>query len=198
MIEKMCRNTLIGECLVKIHHKRAQRSAPRILPWNIKQFSIDPRNNWEILVGSGHPNIPPVLVIMLSSKAKTCFFLSYLVLLLNFGPSLHHAPIFGLHGHHHHAKADLGIKSTCCCQSHSHETQPKSSNSVDPTVDPLGSFGVDESGCAFCKFFDEYNVVIASFECTHVESPISLFVSELPDGATAEVVPRTARGPPVA
>jgi len=181
----------------EIHHKRAQRSGTPGLPQNIEQLSIDRRRYWEILVGSGHPNIPSVLATMLSSNVKTCLLLSYLVLLLNFGPSLHHAPIFGLHGHHHHSKADLGIKSTCCCQNHSHKTQPKS-HPVDSTVDPLGSFGVDESGCAFCKFFDEYNVAIDSFDWTHVESPISLFVSELPDGATAEVVPRTARGPPVA
>jgi len=131
--------------------------------------------------------------LMLRSKVKICFLLGYLVLLFNFGPSLHHAPIFGLHGLHHHG-SDISISENACCCGHSHSPANKSHSS-----DPLGSFDEDfQHDCAFCKFFDEYNVVIASFECTDVESPISLFVAELTNSATAAVVPKTARGPPIA
>lgn len=138
---------------------------------------------------------------MLRNKVKIWFLLSYLVLLLNFGPSLHHAPIFGLHGlHTAHAHADSGHQHSCCCHSHSHSHQnhADSHEADSPESDPFGRFANDDLDCAFCKFFDEYNVVITTIEWTDVASPISLFISELSDKATADVVPRTARGPPVA
>jgi hypothetical protein len=139
----------------------------------------------------GPPGISYILVTMLSSKLKTWFFLSYLVLLLNFGPSLHHASIFGLHGHHAD-RGDSSVESPCCCQGHSFQTR-----TTPHSVDPLGSFGIPDHDCAFCKFFDEYNVVLGSFESELIESPFSLFISELPNRATAELVPSIARGPPI-
>ena len=131
---------------------------------------------------------------MLRKKVKTWFLLTYLVLLVNFAPSLHHAPIFGLHGlHNAHAHADSGQHSCCC---HSHQNQSCSHEADSPESDPLGRFANDDLDCAFCKFFDEYNVVITTIAWTDVESPISLFDSELSDKAAADVVPMIARGPP--
>ena len=131
------------------------------------------------------------LVEMLSSKVKTWFFLSYLVLLLNFGPSLHHAPIFGLHGLHNHSIADSASSACCSCNSHSHSS-PTQSHSVDL----LGSFSPEDGGCALCKFFDEYNVVGVAIEFAVAETPVSLMVAEICDVATADVVAVSARGPP--
>jgi len=136
---------------------------------------------------------------MLRRKVKIWFLLSYLVLLLNFGPSLHHAPIFGLHGlHNAHAHVESGHQHACCCHTHGHDNQTHWHESDPQESDPLGSFDQDDLDCAFCKFFDEYNVVVTSITWTDVDSPISLFIAELSDKATADVVPRTARGPPVA
>lgn len=136
---------------------------------------------------------------MLRKKVKIWFLLSYLVLLLNFGPSLHHAPIFGLHGlHTAHAQADSGHQHACCCHSHCHKSPSDSLEADSLESDTLGRFVQDDHDCAFCKFFDEYNVVITTIAWTDAESPVSLFISELSDKATADVVPRTARGPPVA
>jgi len=143
---------------------------------------------------------------MLRSKFTSWFFLGYLVLLLNFGPSLHHAPIFGLHGHHHHSNSsDFDAHSSCCCQNHfDQETLIPSlatetpSTDLQSLADAFNNARQANHSCAFCKFFDEYNVVVASFECDVIESPFSLFLAEHPDSASAQLVPSIARGPPTA
>ena len=142
---------------------------------------------------------------MLSSKITSWFFLGYLVLLLNFGSSLHHAPIFGLHSHiHHHTIGDSKAHSSCCCDSDFHSDTlipslaPVGSAFPEPSDDASSGFSIADHNCAFCKFFDEYNVVVASFECDLIVSPFSLFLSDLPDGASAQRVPSIARGPPTA
>lgn len=139
---------------------------------------------------------------MLRSKITSWFFLGYLVLLLNFGPSVHHAPIFGLHGQHSHSVDSSEAHSCCCCHSHFGSTLIPSLAEEMPanaeSVEGFNNLSPAQHSCAFCKFFDEYNVVVASFECDLNVSPFSLFLSELPDGAFAEFVPNVARGPPTA
>ncbi|QEG23946.1 hypothetical protein [Mariniblastus fucicola] len=139
---------------------------------------------------------------MRSSQFKTWFLLGYLVLLLNFGPSLHHAQIFGLHSHsHRNGSDDTASGSSCCCHHHSGETLIASlsvndTGDHDPSVASLRSVKSGVHDCAFCKFFDEYNVVVDSFELQHVEQPIFLLASLRPSAAAAEFVPTIARGPP--
>ena len=142
---------------------------------------------------------------MIRSKLTSWLFLGYLVLLLNFGPSLHHAPIFGLHGHHHNHSGDFGAHSSCCCQNHFHQDTlipslaPEApSTDLEFSADAFNNARQTNHSCAFCKFFDEYNVVVASFECDVIESPFSLFVAEHADSVSAQLVPNIARGPPVA
>lgn len=141
---------------------------------------------------------------MLHSKITSWFFFSYLVLLLNFGPSLHHAPIFGLHVEQNHLSNHADEShSCCCCLSHLQRNTliPSPATEVPADVESapdLNDPGQGQHNCVFCKFFDEYNVVVASFDCAPIETPFSLFLSELSDGASAEFVPNVARGPPTA
>lgn len=136
---------------------------------------------------------------MLRSKAKTWVLLGYLVLLLNFGPSLHHAPIFGLHGHVHRVSDQA--PSSCCCHSHAHQQTLIPSLSAElstASFDAAGDVQPVGHECSFCKFFDEYNVVVTLVDADILVSPFSLFISEHPDGASAQIVPNIARGPPIA
>ena len=128
----------------------------------------------------------------------TWVLLVYWIPLMNLGPSLHHADIFGLHssscstgccGHHHghshshHHHGECQDQANTCCQNHA----PGS----------VGLYAGDTSdGCLFCEFFEKYNV---AFSCFHFSDPAALadysfalldiFVSQ-------DLVAATARGPP--
>lgn len=122
---------------------------------------------------------------MRHGSIKTWFLLSYLVLLLNLGPSLHRAHFFGLH-HPAGDFADASGVNHCCCHSHGHHDSGAGE----------GIHAVHD--CAFCKFFDQYNVVVLSFQFACLETPACALTLEVPEGAVSDPVPTAARGPPVA
>ena len=74
-----------------------------------------------------------------------CLLTGYLVLLLNFGDSLHRMSCFGLH---HHAVANGPFSHHASCHCH---LAPTSDNSEQS--DSVNS----DHDCAFCKFFDQYH-----------------------------------------
>ena len=140
---------------------------------------------------------------MIRSKTNSWFLLGYFVLLLNFGPSLHHAPIFGLHATHPSSSAH----SSCSCGCHHHHgtsdqwelRTPIAELQTDVQANALvsaESFAKDESGCAFCKFFDEFNFVIAGLKCTDVETPLLTLASTKTASGTPSALLVLARGPP--
>ncbi len=75
------------------------------------------------------------------------FLLGFLVLLLNFGPSLHRAHFFGLHSH---PADNQSCSHSSCCPGHDHSAEVPGiqSKSIESHHD-----------CSFCKFFDQYHVV---------------------------------------
>lgn len=115
-------------------------------------------------------------------QTKTWFFIVYLGLLLNLGPSLHHADFFGLHGH--------SVVSSCsCCPAH---TIPCSNDSPDGATVK----GTAEHDCAFCKFFDQYHVIVDAVDVYESSAFAALLVAQRPvDADSASFIP-VARGPP--
>ena len=129
---------------------------------------------------------------MLHKQLKICFFVGYLGLLLNLGPSLHHAPIFGLHGHSHSAESPgHTCHSSCCGHAHTHTLpqQESDENSVASTS--------DHHDCSFCKFFDQLHVIVECVQTLEASDFAEMREAIKPvDAFTVCFVPQ-ARGPPV-
>lgn len=120
----------------------------------------------------------------------TCLLLGYLVLLLNFGPSLHYAPIFGLHAHGH-----CPHSHSSCCHSHSHNGCQAASSEIhddQPANDLIDS----DHDCDFCKFYDQYNVVVVEFCYTQSVAAVLICDADKPHLGFAAILIPAARGPP--
>jgi len=128
---------------------------------------------------------------MLHKQLKICFFVGYLGLLLNLGPSLHHAPIFGLHGHSHSHSTE-SVCHSCCGHSHAHHTQP----AQDSNADSVASFS-DNHDCSFCKFFDQYHVIVERVETVEAFSFAEIREAVIADDPFAVCLVPLARGPPI-
>ena len=138
---------------------------------------------------------------------KNWLFLIYLVLLINLGPSLHHADFFGLHCNDACCSptsfSESKVSSCCCCTaahshgdhgSHSHGSSGESNEfQITAAVDDFGACCED---CVFCKFFDQFNVVAESFRFVLIQSPVCSLIENNQGTAFCEFVPESARGPP--
>lgn len=133
---------------------------------------------------------------MQRSVPKNWCFLLYWVFLVNFGPSFHHADLFGLHSHpfgaancgsqHHH---DFG-----CCDHHSADAN-HSHESLQTNETFIASVAAD-ADCLCCKFFDQYNVCFSCVEFLDTEFPrteVFSFSDGRPSACDFEAL---ARGPP--
>jgi hypothetical protein len=74
------------------------------------------------------------------------FLLGYLVLFLNFGPSWHRAPIFGLHDHP--TTSDETASCNCGCDHSAGESDQTNKSALE----------LPECDCAVCHFFKQYHV----------------------------------------
>ena len=119
---------------------------------------------------------------VLTKTALRSLLLLYIALFLNFGPSYHHAPIFGLH---------TQAASSCACGCCSHRPTPKSENGLPVFSEP----GCD---CQLCKFF-KFNNVQVTPKLDHFATDFStkLCLQVVPQSTESEVFTR-ARGPPAA
>jgi len=128
-------------------------------------------------------------------KPTIWLLLVYWIPLMNLGPSLHHADVFGFHSsscsscccgnHHHHGEGhDHHHHSDTCCHDHSHEPV---SSVTDASSD----------GCQFCEFFEKYNVVFSCFHFSDSASPSGCDVTLPSVFLSQDVIAATARGPPV-
>ena len=89
-------------------------------------------------------------VLVQYKQTKIWFFIVYLGLLINLGPSLHHADFLGLHVH------SSSVSSCGCCHSHSGSHSHHHSDSSGE----LAANSSAEHDCALCKFFDQYHVIV--------------------------------------
>jgi len=129
---------------------------------------------------------------MLHRQLTICFFVGYLGLLLNLGPSLHHAPIFGLHSHNHSSHGTKSVCHSCCGHSHADYRQPEQ----DSNVDSVASTN-DNHDCSFCKFFDQYHVIVDRVETVEASGFAEIREAVIAvDPFAVSLVP-LARGPPI-
>ena len=133
---------------------------------------------------------------MQRSVPKNWCFLLYWVFLVNFGPSFHHADLFGLHSHpfgaancgsHYHH--DLG-----CCDHHSADAN-HSHESLQTNETFIASVAAD-ADCLCCKFFDQYNVCFSCVEFLDTEFPGTEAFSFSDGRPSAGDFEALARGPP--
>lgn len=127
---------------------------------------------------------------MRCNRVTTWLILTYLVLLVNLGPSLHRAELFGLHGHSSIQSDDV-VAPTCCSCHHHFSRENSSPDGEVPVV-------ASNHDCAFCKFFDQYTVVFHAFQFAQFKEPIHLPCFENLPSKVSYSVPTVARGPPVA
>jgi hypothetical protein len=124
------------------------------------------------------------LLKMQFKQSFNWFLLSFLVLLLNFGPSLHRAHFFGLHTH---PADDQTCSHSSCCLGHDHSTE----------VPGIQSEAMDSHhDCAFCKFFDQYHVVSLQILYMQEVNPAVLNGCLEPSVVLAGRLNPSARGPP--
>ena len=105
----------------------------------------------------------------------------YLLFFLNFGPSFHRAPVFGLHDHSHD-------QTTCSCgRNHSFET---------PSEEHNANIEKQLCDCQLCKYFQTIDA--CNIECSHLHEIQLIYVTNgflTPVQLTA-IVAHPARGPP--
>jgi hypothetical protein len=125
------------------------------------------------------------------------FLLGYFALLVNLGPSLHHADLFGLHSHaSDNTNADMendAAVSCCCCQHHS-----AAQNEGPSETTGSAGFDVDTAchDCAFCEFFKHFNAFDHSFEFEERETHAQAVSFDNDSSVDDEPIASTARGPP--
>ena len=119
---------------------------------------------------------------MRRKQLTICFFIGYLGLLLNLGPSLHYADFLGLHCHCSHSTIS---NCSSCCDGHC------------PTKTLAESYAIGaDHDCAFCKFFDQFHVTLTVYEEPDSSLIIQACSSVRPISAVRACLVPTARGPP--
>ena len=128
------------------------------------------------------------------SKATIWLIALYLGFLVNLGPSMHHASCFGLHNHDSNGASvsEEGVFS-CCCH---HDSMPSDAIPSDRGTD--NSVVSAEHDCAFCKFFDDYNIVLESFQMEVAQAEVYSIDFLSSDRPVSAAIISTARGPPSA
>lgn len=117
-------------------------------------------------------------------QAKICIFVAYLGLLINLGPSLHHADLFGFHD-------GTGSCSSCChCQALPHPAESSENLVVDRST-----HGHD---CPFCQFFDQLHVIVDANETFEFSELASIISARRPINGRWSTFFPVARGPPAA
>lgn len=129
-------------------------------------------------------------------QLKICFLVGYLGLLLNLGPSLHHAPFLGLHDHGAIGESSYTSKSCAssgCCGSHS--LTRTHSGDEQSLACGLRSDCPPHS-CTLCKFFDQLHVIVDSVETIDCLGFVLMRDLEGPASVCPVSFAPVARGPP--
>ena len=127
------------------------------------------------------------------SKYFNSILLGYLVLILNFGPSFHRAPIFGLHDH---GTVSVEAEVVCSCGLHHHA--PVEQDQDDSQSQDFGSIEKQLCDCSLCKFFKQYNASVDTADFTIAETDVSMQLQTISSLVSRTAYATDARGPPVA
>lgn len=147
-------------------------------------------------------------------KFTIWLLLGYLALLLNVGPSAHHADFFGLHGdnccdqtrsaicgceyHHEHAR-DEHARDQHARDQHARDEHARrqfiSSDAAELPVS-VDSYSVQDCRCTLCEYFDCFSAITASFDLFLNDAPARFRVPLRFSVADASAIPSKARGPP--
>lgn len=138
---------------------------------------------------------------MRNHAITTYFLLGYLALLLNVGPSAHHADIFGLHGDSccHDQIQIVDHDSSCCCDTSDSDTDGSESTKE---ADLSSRVRIDSSveaccdACILCQYFDQLNAVDSSFAILRFEAFVSVGQNPKSLLEPNQFIDCTARGPP--
>lgn len=127
-----------------------------------------------------------------------CFFVFYLVLFWNLGPSFHRLDCLGFHGSD--AVTCVEQASSCCCHSSSSHVHRQNSGADEASgQSPDGGVVVnDDCSCLVCEFFDDFNPDLQSVDLTEDASPFAPYCCLTEVISFSVVVTATARGPPLA
>lgn len=114
----------------------------------------------------------------------------YLILLLNLGPSLHHAHFFGFH-----TGCSAETDAHACCG----HCQAMESPAGDQNV-PIGNPGSpvfgDSHSCAYCKFLDQCHISASAVAVSLVSALVALAPAFDEQASPVYLVYSSARGPP--
>ncbi len=130
------------------------------------------------------------------SKYFNSILLGYLVLILNFGPSFHRAPIFGLHDH----GTDVAeAEFVCSCGRH-HEPIQAAENRDDSNSQNSPQYSAIEKclcDCSLCQFFKQYHASIQLNDQWIDETILFTKFETNSSLASRTAFASDARGPPV-
>lgn len=134
------------------------------------------------------------------SKIFNSILLGYLVLLLNFGPSFHRAPIFGLHDHDHHPTLHLAHVECDCGHDHGHGPTESENNRHDSDSERSSTLAIEKQlcDCSLCQFFKHFNASVDTVDLTIAEATLSFRVETGSSLISRSALATDARGPPMA
>ena len=111
-------------------------------------------------------------------------FVLYWVLLVSFGPSFHHADVFGLNGSSCGSSWLTAFR--CCSCSHGSDWAPQSDG---PTVQA-------DHDCSLCDFFEHYNLILDAPVASEPDEPSFYCYSRPATKSLGDCFSPIARGPP--
>ena len=143
------------------------------------------------------------------NQAKIWFFVAYLGLLTNLGPSLHHANFLGFHSHAGGDCCHFDGAHTHCTHSHSahshhahshcdHTHECHTHRTTEPSNELMVHAGANGHDCPFCKFFDQFHVIVEANESTEFSEIALVDIFEQPSELCSVIFIPVARGPPAA
>lgn len=128
---------------------------------------------------------------MLLRTSATWLLLGYLALLLNAGPSAHHADFFGLHVE---SCSEESQHAQCCCHHHTHEKTPATGSITEMVAADAGNSQLCD--CALCQYFDCFNAITTSFIFSIIDAPTRFRTAQRRSIADVASIHSKARGPP--
>ena len=120
-----------------------------------------------------------------------CFFVFYLVLFWNFGPSFHRLDCFEFHGYQNSASFETANACSCAC-SHSSEKQNSGAKDAPSDADVL-----NDCNCLICDFFSEFNLEFQTVLLTDQAKPFASNYVWQQTFSSSVAITATARGPPL-